>query len=60
MLAVGFLLLAMYVVLLLAGLPRKGEVRLFLRGGEMRASFYSVALVAMLLTGVALIIAGLS
>ena len=55
----GLGLLAIFVPLYLFGLPRRGEVRPFLRGGELRASFYSVVLVALLMTGVALTIAGL-
>lgn len=51
-------MVAAYVLLFLAGIPRHGEVRPFLRGGELRTSVYAVALVALLMGGVALVVAG--
>ena len=51
----GIAMLAAYVVLFLQALPRRGQVRPFLRG-EGLSSAYAVALVALLLGGVALIV----
>jgi hypothetical protein len=60
MIWVGISMLAAYVLLFRLALPRQGEVRPFLRGGEVRVSAFAVALVALLIGGVALIVAGWS
>ena len=58
MLPVGVTMVAAFVVLLLLALPRGGEARWIVAGSFGRASAYAVMLVALLMAGVALIVAG--
>ena len=60
MILLGISMLAAYVLLFRLALPRQGEVRPFLRGGEGLVSAIAVGLVALLMGGVALIISGWS